>query len=139
MEMLYRVGGIPVIVLPSLYGAQHRSSGSSSLSTRSVARELSMSNKYLSRGWCFFELCLAFAYGNIANAQIDPNVQDLVHTVKRLNADSVEGFREAFKRTRFTCEGDEAVVLQLFERTLRQKRARLSAAALLRWPLHGRG
>jgi len=62
-------------------------------------------------------------------------VKNLVYTGKMMNADSVEGFREAFKRTRFTCEGDETLVLRLFERTLKHKKTMMSAAALSEWVL----
>lgn len=137
MEMLYSVGAIPVIVLPVFYARRisRDSSAKQSLSTdssTSLSKHL-MSNEYLSRGWCFLEVCLAFAYGNIANAGTDPAVRNLIYAVKRLNADSVEGFREAFKRTHFTCQGDATLVLQLFERTLKPKKARMSTAALLPW------
>ncbi|CAK0802133.1 unnamed protein product [Prorocentrum cordatum] len=78
METLYSVGAIPVIVLPVLYARRvsRDSSAKQSLSTdssTSLSKHL-MSNEYLSRGWCFLELCLAFAYGNIANAGTDPAV-----------------------------------------------------------------
>ncbi|CAK0833501.1 unnamed protein product [Prorocentrum cordatum] len=58
MEMLYSVGGVPVIILPLRDNRSEsiRSSPRSSLSLsfRAQARALSMSNEYLSRGWCFF-------------------------------------------------------------------------------------
>ena len=100
MEMLYSVGGIPVIVLPA--------GGSTA-----------QGHDYLSRGWCFLEFCLAFSFGNIANAEIDPAVETLCDTVRDLKADTVEGFHKTFKRTRFTCGGDDAVVLRLFKQTLK--------------------
>ncbi|CAK0834718.1 unnamed protein product [Prorocentrum cordatum] len=79
MQALYSVGGVPVIILP--LGVNRSESicsslrSSLSLSSRAQTRALSMSNEYLSRGWCFFEFSLALAYGNIANSVTSPIVK----------------------------------------------------------------
>merc|ERR1711966_278164 len=102
MELIYSMGGTPVIVLP-------------------MDDAVSEGTEYISRGWCFFEFCLAFSFGNIINADILPTVRRLYDHVSELQADTAEGFRQGFKETHFTCKGDEHKVLQLFEQTLNKK------------------
>jgi len=102
MELLYSMSNTPVIVLP-------------------MNDEVAAGKEYLSRGWCFFEFCLAFSFGNIANAGIDPAVDKMCKKVAELRADTVEGFRNGFRMTHFTSKGDAAVVTRLFEQSLHKK------------------
>mmetsp|Transcript_128579 Transcript_128579/g.344961 ORF Transcript_128579/g.344961 Transcript_128579/m.344961 type:complete len:90 (-) Transcript_128579:203-472(-) len=76
---------------------------------------------YMSRGWCLLEFCLACSFGSVDNREVDPDVERLCGIASDLKANTVKGFRKAFQRTHFTCSGDEAVVLRLFEQTLRKK------------------
>ncbi|CAK0897524.1 unnamed protein product [Prorocentrum cordatum] len=101
-EKLYSVAGVRVIVLP-------------------MSGRLAAGQDYMSRGWCFLEFCLAYSFGNIGNREVDPDVERLCGIASDLKANTVKGFRKAFQRTHFTCSGDEAVVLRLFEQTLRKK------------------
>ncbi|CAK0904973.1 unnamed protein product [Prorocentrum cordatum] len=105
MELLYSMGNTPVIVLP-------------------MDDEVAAGTAYFSRGWCFFEFALAFSFGNIANAEIHPPVDQMRKRAADLKLDTVDGFKEGFQATHFTNKGDEEVVVKLFEQTLHEKARR---------------
>ncbi|CAK0833652.1 unnamed protein product [Prorocentrum cordatum] len=102
MELMYSMSNAAVIVLP-------------------MDDEVAAGEDYFSRGWCFFEFCIAFSFGNIANASIHPPVETLCRKAAELKVDMVEGFQQGFRATRFTSKGDRAVVSTLFEQTLMKK------------------
>jgi hypothetical protein len=99
IESIFSVANIPVIVLP-------------------MENEVDAGREYISRGWCFFEFCVALSFGTLANDHIYPEVQRLQEIVEDMGGNTIEGFRKGFKKTYFTNRGDQEVVLRLFERTL---------------------
>jgi hypothetical protein len=104
VETIFSVANIPVIVLP-------------------MENEVDDGRDYISRGWCFFEFCLALSFGTIANAHIYPEVQRLQEMVADMGGNTIEGFRKEFKNTHFTNRGDQEVVLNLFEQTLNKAKS----------------
>ncbi|CAK0883331.1 unnamed protein product, partial [Prorocentrum cordatum] len=99
METMYSVGSTPVVVLP-------------------MEEEVERGREYISRGWCLLEFSLALSFGNIANAEVHPEVRRLSESVTAMKGNTVAGFRKTFKSTHFTNSGDRKVVLRLFEQTL---------------------
>ncbi|CAK0901853.1 unnamed protein product [Prorocentrum cordatum] len=102
MELMYSVCSTAVILLP-------------------MDDEVTADKEYLSRGWCFFEFCIAFSSGNLANASVLPPEEQMCKKVAELKADTVEGFHKGFRATQFTSNGDRAVVTELFEQILKKK------------------
>ncbi|CAK0891488.1 unnamed protein product [Prorocentrum cordatum] len=109
MELLFSVSNVLVLVLP-------------------MDDYVERGKEYITRSWCFLELCLAVSFHNIANAAIHEQARKAVLRVKYLRGHTVEGFRAGLKRTRFTKKGDGGVVLELFERTV-SKRVRRATRA----------
>jgi hypothetical protein len=110
MELLYSFGSTPVIVLP-------------------MDECTTADRRYISRGWCFLEICLALSFGNIVNVELHPPVKLLVEDAIEKEADTVDGFREAFQHTGFTYSGDADVVLGLFEHTINKRRDSVASHA----------
>lgn len=102
MQFIYSVGKTPVIVLP-------------------MDELLPSGQTYITRGWCFFEFCLAVSFGNVVKCKNIGEVEILAKQVKDKEAFQPAGFREAFKATRFTQKGDADTVLKLFEDTCDMK------------------
>ncbi|CAK0849703.1 unnamed protein product [Prorocentrum cordatum] len=108
MELLYSASHTPVIVLP-------------------MDECVPAGMEYISRGWCFLELCIAHSFGNIANADMC-DVKLLCEKVRSEGCNTVEGFEVAFLDKRFTYAGDGDIVLRLFEKTVNRKAKLLCSA-----------
>ncbi|CAK0809343.1 unnamed protein product, partial [Prorocentrum cordatum] len=89
MELIYSMSNTPVIMFP-------------------MDGEVAAGSEYPSRGWCFFEFCLALSFGNIANAAIHPPVGQMCRKGASLRVDTVECFRKGFRTTRFASKDDAA-------------------------------
>eukprot|EP00959_Pyramimonas_sp_CCMP1952_P410088 8594920-Pyramimonas_sp.AAC.1 len=70
METMYSVGSTPVVVLP-------------------MEEEVERGREYISRGWCLLEFSLALSFGNIANAEVHPEVRRLSESVTAMKGNTV--------------------------------------------------